>query len=93
MSLDLSNDDLFQASRGKLAGFDLVETNVLDQTRWGYIQQVIISKLDEHGEDESYWAFQYEEGSGDSDIDFDPSIPEQVTQVEETVTVWKKVEK
>ena len=85
---NLSEDDLQEIAYGDHPNWHTVDSIVIDQSRWGYYVQVVFTDKDADG---YCFSFTYEQGSGDSYIDFDPSPVEEVVGHEVTKIEWLKV--
>ena len=75
---------------GRVAFF--VASQILEQTRWGYREQVIFRVENRDSLDETWYGFDYEVGSGDADIEFADYLigPYEVEPYLEMVTKWRK---
>lgn len=86
---ELTNEELEQIAHHNSKEWSVVAEYDGDQRRWGYDVWVVFTENTDHAT--NYFRFSYYQGSGDSEIDFEPTPIEQVQLVEKIKHVWEPV--
>lgn len=85
-----SDEDLEDIASNVHEDYEVIEFLVGDERRWGF-DRIVIFAANEDFETGPFYRFTYYEGSGDSEIDFEPTAVELVERVEVKKVEWQPV--
>ena len=86
--LKFTDQELEDISLDKSEKYTIIAINHKDERRWGWDEEIVFTKNDGSF---PFYAFTYYVGSGDSEIDFEPSDVYTVFPKEVTVIEWTRI--
>lgn len=85
----LSEEELELIAYNQSIHWKRVASYIGDERRWGFDRWIIFTENSDLAD--KFYRFSYYEGSGDSEIDFEPTALEEVEQVSKVIQVWEPV--
>lgn len=89
MDLNLDDGHLEDIAYGRSINWVVVDRYLGDERRWGHDKWIVFCENADLAD--KYYRFSYYEGSGDSEIDFEPTPVERVEKVTKVTYEWVPV--
>lgn len=90
MISEISVEELKDIAYGSSVNWRRVDSYLGDERRWGHDRWIVFCENSDLAD--KFYRFSFYEGSGDSEIDFEPTPIELVQKVEKIVYAWEKID-